>query len=79
MFGNLFLDGSANNMYLVENPFFGTNIPFLNIIPDGYHVILLAIMVTGGYFLVYRIAKLFEKKSDWVQIFLIIIEFHQRP
>ena len=64
MFGNLFLDGSANNMYLMENPFFGTNIPFLNIIPDGYHVILLAIMVTGGYFLVYRIAKLFEKKSD---------------
>jgi hypothetical protein len=40
---------------------------------------LLAIMVTGGYLLVYRIAKLFEKKSDWVQIFLIIIEFHQRP
>ncbi|MDD3129306.1 MAG: YwaF family protein [Candidatus Izemoplasmatales bacterium] len=63
MFGNLFIDTQANNMYLMKNPFFGGPIGGLNILPDGFHVILLAVLVTLGYVLVYNIAKQFQKKS----------------
>ena len=62
MFGNLFIDKNANNMYLMSNPFKFAQIPILGDIPNGYHVFLLAIMVFIGYFLVYNIAKYFSKK-----------------
>ncbi len=63
MFGNLFIDNTANNMYLMNNPFRIAQIPILGDIPDGYHVFILAIMVVIGYFIVYNIARIFQKKA----------------
>jgi len=64
MFGNLFIDSTANNMYLMVNPFYQGPIPVLSDIPSGWHVFLLLFMVTGGYILIYNITKLFQKKSE---------------
>ncbi|MFA7076320.1 MAG: hypothetical protein WC152_06605 [Candidatus Izemoplasmatales bacterium] len=64
MFGNLFIDSTANNMYLMVNPFLNGPIPIISKIPSGWHVLLLAVLVTIGYFIVYHIAKLFEKKQN---------------
>ncbi len=60
MFGNLFIDKTANNMYLMSNPFYGGPIPLLNVLPNGYHVLFLAFAVTIGYFIIFQIAKLFS-------------------
>ncbi|MBN2541130.1 MAG: YwaF family protein [Bacilli bacterium] len=59
-FGNFVIDVGDNNLYLMNNPFLGGPIPVLNQIPNGYHVILLAVMVSIGYYLIYQITKLFE-------------------
>ena len=64
MIGNLFIDSQANNMYLMSNPFLNGPIPVMNAIGNGYHVILLTILVSIGYFLTYKTAKQFEKKSE---------------
>ncbi len=61
MVGNLFIDSSANNMYLMENPFYGGPIPIINQLPNGYHVIFLAAAVTVGYIIVFNIAGFFTK------------------
>jgi hypothetical protein len=61
MFGNLFIDKNANNMYLMSNPFYGGPIPILNRLPNGYHVIFLAVAVTIGYFIVFQIAGIFTR------------------
>ncbi len=58
MFGNIFIDQNANNMYIMSNPFIGGPIPILNSLPSGWHVIFLAFAVTIGYALVYQIAAL---------------------
>ncbi|MFP4478335.1 MAG: hypothetical protein ACLFPM_02755 [Candidatus Izemoplasmatales bacterium] len=63
MFGNIFIDPTANNMYLMSNPFLKGPIPLINILPNGYHVIFLAVAVTLGYVIVFQIAKVFEKKQ----------------
>lgn len=60
MFGNLFIDPSANNMYLMTNPFYGGPIPILNIVPNGFHVLLLAVLVYLGYVIVYQFSKIFQ-------------------
>jgi hypothetical protein len=63
MVGNLFIDKTANNMYLMDNPFRIAQIPLLGDIPDGYHVFILAIMVFIGYLIVYNIVRIFQKKA----------------
>ena len=60
MFGNLVIDRSANNMYLMSNPFKHGPIPVINLVSNGVHVIVLALAVTFGYFVVYQIAALFD-------------------
>ncbi|QWB99315.1 YwaF family protein [Mycoplasmatota bacterium] len=62
MFGNIFIDSNANNMYLMSNPFKGGPIPIINVLPNGFHVIFLAFAVTIGYVIVYQIAGLFTGK-----------------
>ncbi|MDT8337303.1 MAG: YwaF family protein [Candidatus Izemoplasmatales bacterium] len=64
MIGNLFIDTTANNMYLMVNPFLDGPIPILNTMKSGWHNIILTIMVTIGYIIIYQFAKLFQKKSD---------------
>ncbi len=59
-FGNFVIDVGDNNLYLMENPFYGGPVPILNLIPNYWHIILLAVMVSIGYFLIYKITKLFE-------------------
>ncbi|MBU1144285.1 MAG: YwaF family protein [Firmicutes bacterium] len=61
MYGNLFVDQSANNMYLMTNPFYGGPVLLLNVIPNGWHVIMLFILVFLGFLLVYFLAGLFNK------------------
>lgn len=65
MIGNLFIDSEANNMYLMVNPFLDGPIPVLNQTPNGWHVFILAVAVTFGYFIVFQIAKLFENLNIW--------------
>lgn len=60
LFGNLVIDIGDNNLYLMENPFYGGPIPLINIIPDGWHNLLLAVLVTAGYIIIYHMVKLFE-------------------
>lgn len=62
-FGNYVIDKGDNNLYLMSNPFLGGPIPILNQIPFGYHIILLGVLVTIGYYLIYKILKLFEPKA----------------
>ncbi|MFW5794406.1 MAG: hypothetical protein ACOCV1_02875 [Bacillota bacterium] len=62
MFGNLIIDQTANNMYLMSNPFNGGPIPLINILGNGYHVLFLAVAVTLGYIIVYQISYLFEPR-----------------
>ncbi|MFO7968781.1 MAG: YwaF family protein [Candidatus Izemoplasmatales bacterium] len=62
MFGNLFIDQNANNMYLMSNPFNGGPIPVINILGNGYHVLFLAGAVTIGYIIVFQISYLFEPR-----------------
>ncbi|XMB72410.1 YwaF family protein [Mycoplasmatota bacterium WC30] len=58
LFGNLVIDVGNNNLYLMENPFFGGPIPLLNQVPDGWHIILMFILVTIGYAIIYFITSL---------------------
>ena len=59
-FGNYVIDIGANNLYLMENPFAGMSIPLLSDIPDYWHIIVLAVMVTLGYVIIYQLTKLFQ-------------------
>lgn len=59
-FGNYVIDIGDNNLYLMENPFYGGPIPLLNIIPNYWHILLLAVLVTIGYAIVYRLTRVFE-------------------
>jgi len=61
MFGNLVIDKSANNMYLMRNPFYQGPIPIINSLGNGWHVLFLAVAVTIGYMMVYHLAKLFSR------------------
>jgi len=58
--GNLLIDTTANNMYLMSNPFKNGPIPVINVLPNGYHIIFLTAAVTFGYIVVYQIAALFD-------------------
>ena len=62
LFGNFFIDSSANNMFLMENPFYGGPVPFLNLLPNGVHVIFLIFLVFLGYLLIYFLANLYNRK-----------------
>lgn len=59
-FGNYVIDVGDNNLYLMENPFYGGPIPILNAIPNGWHIVLLIGLVSIGYVIIYYIVKLFE-------------------
>ncbi len=59
-FGNYVIDIGDNNLYLMENPFLQTNIPLLSLIPNGWHILALVVIFSGGYFLTYKLVKLFE-------------------
>ena len=59
-FGNYVIDIGDNNLYLLENPFLQTDIPILNMIPNGWHILVLLLIFGGGYFFTYKIAKIFE-------------------
>jgi hypothetical protein len=61
MYGNLVVDPSANNMYLMENPFAGGPIPVLNLLPDGWHVPVLCSLVFLAFLLVFRLGAAFER------------------
>jgi len=62
MFGNLFVDTTANNMYMMENPFYGGPIPFLNTLPNGIHTIPMFILVFFCFYLVFLLAGIYQKK-----------------
>lgn len=64
MVGNLFIDPTANNMYMMENPFYGGPIPILNILPNGWHMIALSLMVVIGFWIVYQITFLYQRQRD---------------
>lgn len=68
MFGNLFVDPSANNMYLMTNPFFGGPVPLLNILPDGLHMIALSIMVFLGFLVVYAVIGFIQRQRDHLNV-----------
>ncbi len=59
-FGNYVIDVGDNNLYLMNNPFLGGPVPVLNALPDGWHIIAWFLTVSGGYFLTYKFASLFE-------------------
>jgi len=61
MFGNLFVDQTANNMYLMENPFAGGPVWILNAIPNGWHVLLLVFLCGVGIWLVYFVSGRYER------------------
>jgi hypothetical protein len=63
MYGNLFVDMNANNMYLMTNPFFGGPIPIINIIPAGYHVLVLAVFFSIGLIITYYFLDIFAAIS----------------
>jgi hypothetical protein len=64
MFGNLVVDPGANNMYLMSNPFYGGPVPILNIMPDGYHMIILLMLVVIAFWIVYFLSNLYFRGRD---------------
>jgi len=64
MFGNLFVDTDANNMYLMVNPFYGGPIPLLNILPNGVHTLVLFTLVFIAYLILYKLADIYNRKRD---------------
>jgi hypothetical protein len=66
MYGNLFVDRSANNMYLMRNPFAGGPVPILNQLPDGWHTIPMITLVILGFLLVYFLVGRYQKKVGTV-------------
>lgn len=63
MFGNLVIDIGDNNLYLMENPFYGGPIPILNALPNGWHNIISVILVILGFILIYYSSRLFEENG----------------
>lgn len=63
LIGGLFINPGTNHMFIFKNPFYGGPIPIISAIPNGWHDLLLAVLVTIGYILVYQIAKLFQNKK----------------
>jgi hypothetical protein len=63
MFGNLVVDPGANNMYMMSNPFYGGPVPLLNILPDGYHMIILLLLVVLAFVLVYGVSGLYNRRK----------------
>lgn len=61
MFGNLFIDPDANNLYLMENPFLGGPIPLLNSLPNGLHVLFLVSMVFLAFLLEYWLIGKYQR------------------
>ncbi len=64
MYGNIFVDRNANNMYLMENPFYGGPVPILNVLPDGVHAILLFFLVFLGYLGLYWLTDKYNEHYD---------------
>ena len=64
MIGNLFLEPTTNNMYLMSNPFYDGPIPVLNHLPDGYHVLALAVLIFIGFVLVYKMIFIYQRHLD---------------
>lgn len=62
MFGNLFVDPAANNMYIMHNPFYGGPVPILNAIPDGLHIPVLLLVIAVAFVGVYRIQGVWERR-----------------
>jgi len=58
MYGNLVVDPGANNMYMMENPFFGGPVPILNAIPDGWHVAAILVMIALGFLGIFAVTAL---------------------
>jgi len=67
MYGNLFVDTAANNMYLMINPFFGGPVPILNVVPHGLHVVFLLPLVALGFLGVYAASGFFEKRRNRIK------------
>ena len=61
MFGNLVVDPSANNMFLMENPFLEGPIPILNQLPNGIHSVVLIGIVALTYWGVFALANLYQR------------------
>jgi hypothetical protein len=64
MIGNLWIDPSANNMFLMVNPFFGGPIPLLNQLPNGVHIIPLLLLVIIGFIIIYAVAGRYYRKKN---------------
>ncbi|HAQ56314.1 MAG TPA: hypothetical protein DCR44_02760 [Acholeplasmatales bacterium] len=62
MYGNLFVDPDANNMYMMQNPFYGGPIPLLNAIPDGWHLIFILAMIALGFLVIYALSGAFRRR-----------------
>ncbi len=67
MYGNLFVDTAANNMYLMINPFYGGPIPVLNVVPHGLHVVFLLPVVALGFVGVYAVSGRWERKRSRIR------------
>ena len=64
LFGNIFIDPLANNMYIMKNPFYGGPVPLLNILPDGFHMFVLVPLVFLAFVIVYFIAGRIQLHRD---------------
>jgi hypothetical protein len=54
LYGNIFVDPNANFMFMTKNPFYGGPIPLLNLVPSGWHVILVLLLILIGFIIVYK-------------------------
>ncbi|MBN2696516.1 MAG: YwaF family protein [Bacilli bacterium] len=68
MYGNIFVDKAANNMYLMENPFYGGPVPLLNILPNGLHAAVLILLVFLGFLLVYWVSDKYNQHYDRIHL-----------
>jgi hypothetical protein len=62
-FGNFVIDIGDNNIYLEYNPFYGTDMPFVSLIPNGWHILFIFSMFAFGYTLIHWVLKFIQPKK----------------
>lgn len=66
LYGNIFIDTTANNMYMMENPFFGGPVPLLNILPNGFHLFIqVPLLFLAFVFVYFIIGKIQKHRDQW--------------
>jgi len=62
LYGNLFVDPNANNLYMMSNPFYGGPVPLLNVLQDGWHLPFQYTLVAVSFYVIHRLIMRYQRR-----------------